>query len=395
MTTKRIAVSTRYRSSNLSRSAKKLRLQLLRLLRAQGFKLGRDYQPQVRGQGKRTIRAVHQHFREDRLEEELKFSREWFPTISKYFASGSEVDPSSVDPYPVVVDDNEEHAALFRIASLWWSIPVSRGYGRRFRILVFDRSNGKLFGLLALADPVFNLRTRDSWIGWDVRARERMLAHVMDAYVLGAIPPYNQLLGAKFIGLLAASDFTRDVFARRYRKQKSIILGREFDGRLALVTTTTALGTSSILNRLRFNDATVFQQLGFTEGFGHFHLANGTFEKIREHLKSCGDKETQRYKFGSGPNYRMRVVRTALERLHLPGNLLKHGVRRGVYAAPLARNTIPFLNGESSRLSWYARPLPELVRFWRERWLLPRASRDPSFRDFDASSWPEIIGLNS
>jgi hypothetical protein len=394
MTTKRVTVSQKYTASNLPRAAKKLRLQLLRLLRGQGFKLGRDYQPQVRGQSKRTIRAVHRHFREDRLDEEATFCREWYPKISKYFGSGADVDPALVDPYPVLVEDNEEHAALFRIAALWWSIPVSRGYGRRFRILVFDRSNGKLFGLLALADPVFNLRTRDSWIGWDVRARERMLAHVMDAYVLGAVPPYNQLLGAKFIGLLAASDFTRSAFAHRYRKKRSIILEREFDGRLALVTTTTALGTSSILNRLRFNDVTVFQQLGFTEGFGHFHLANGTFEKIREHLRACGDKETQRYKFGSGPNYRMRVVRTALERLHLPGNLLKHGVRRGVYVAPLARNTISFLNGESSRLNWYPRPLSELVGFWRERWLLPRASRDTSYRDFDAKSWPKILGLN-
>ena len=95
-----------------------------------------------------------------------------------------------------------------------------------FGILVFDRSNGKLFGLLALADPVFNLRKRDMWIGWDVRTREQMLSHVMDAYVLGSIPPYNRLLGAKFVSLLAASDYTRSVFQRRYSKKRSVILGR-------------------------------------------------------------------------------------------------------------------------------------------------------------------------
>ena len=120
--------------------------------------------------------------------------------------------------------EDEEFAALFRIATLWWSVPVSRGYGRRFRVLVFDRSNDKLLGLFALADPVFNLRTRDAWVGWDVRTRERMLAHVMDAYVLGSVPPYNQLLGAKLVALLAASDFSRSVFARRYKKTTSVIL---------------------------------------------------------------------------------------------------------------------------------------------------------------------------
>ena len=379
----------------LSVTARKLRSRLLRLLRAQGFDFGRDFQLKVSRQSKKKIRAIHTHFREDRLSEEKSFVREWYPKVSKYFASGAEVDPLKVDPFPVLLEDNEEHAALFRLASLWWSIPVSRGYGRRFRILIFDRSNGKLFGLLALADPVFNLRTRDAWIGWEVRTREKNLVHVMDAYVLGSVPPYNRLLGAKFVSLLAASDFTRNVFKQRYGGTKSVIRGREFDGRLALVTTTSALGKSSILNRLRFNKEVVFLPVGFTEGYGHFHLANGTFEKIREYMRVCRDDEIERYKFGSGPNYRIRVVRKALERLQLPPNLLRHGVRRGVYLAPLAKNTVAFLNGEASKLQWHHRPLGDIVAYWKERWLLPRASRDSSYRDFNSESWRNFLGIDS
>lgn len=381
-------------SRPLAPAARKLRLSLLKLLREQGFAVGPQYQLRTRGSSKKTVRAIHAHFRKARLQEEKKFIGKWFPKISHYFASGEEIDPQRVDPYPVLVENNEEHAALFRIASLWWSIPVSRGYGRRFRILIFDRSNGKLFGLLALTDPVFNLRTRDAWIGWEVRTRENMLAHVMDACVLGAVPPYNSLLGAKFISLLAASDFTRQLFKRRYGKKKSIIRKRNFDGRLAMVTTTSALGTSSILNRLRFGNIELFQPVGFTEGYGHFHLANGTFEKIRAYLVSCKDKEVWRYKFGKGPNYRIRVVRKVLKRLNLPPELLRHGVRRGVYVAPLADNTAAFLNGNASRLHWYKRPLTEIVTFWRERWLLPRATRDNSYLAFDASSWRKILDLD-
>jgi len=375
-------------------NAKKLRLSLLKLLREQGFTMGPQHQLRMHGTSKKTVRAIHVHFREDRLHEEKDFVRKWYPRISHYFASGRDIDPQRVDPYPVLVKNNEVHAALFRIASLWWSVPVSRGYGRRFRILIFDRSNGKLFGLLALTDPVFNLRKRDAWVGWEVRTRENMLAHVMDACVLGAVPPYNCLLGAKFVSLLAASNFTRQLFKQRYGKKKSIIRKRNFDGRLALVTTTSALGRSSILNRLRFGSVDVFQPVGFTEGYGHFHLANGTFEKIRAYLTTCKDKEARRYKFGNGPNYRMRVVRRALERLNLPSELLRHGIRRGVYVAPLARNTAAFLNGSASRLSWYQRPLTEIVTFWRERWLLPRAARDNSYLAFDARSWRRILELD-
>ena len=383
------------KKGGLSGLARKLRADILDLLKRQGFRIGPDLLLKGRGYSKKRIRALHSHFRQERLAEERTFVTKWLPVVSKYFAAGSEVNPGSVDPYPVVVRDNEELSALFRIATLWWSVPVSRGFGRRLRIVVFDRSNGKIFGLLGLTDPVFNLRTRDSWIGWDVRCREQRLAHVMDAYVLGAVPPYNRLLGAKLVALLAASDFTRRLFKQRYGGLRSVILGRRFDGRLAMVTATSALGRSSVLNRLSFGGQRVFHPVGFTEGYGHFHMANGTFQRMREYLRASGDKEVERYKFGSGPNYRIRVVRRALEHLQLPAELIRHGVKRAVYVAPLADNAAAFLNGEATRLRWYGRPLEEVVRYWRERWLLPRASRDSSYRDFELQTWNEILGLGS
>ena len=376
-----------YQSSN------QLRLDLIALLRKQGFNISSNHLLKNRSYSKENIRAIHLCSREDKLERERIFIARWFPRIFKYFASGSDVDPSSVDPYPIVVENNEEYAALFRIASLWWSVPVSRGFGRRFRILIFDRTNGRLFGLLGLTDPVFNLKPRDSWIGWDVQTRENKLAHVMDAYVLGAVPPYNRLLGAKFVGLLAASDFIREVFQKRYQKIRSIIAGREFDGRLAMVTATSALGKSSIYNRLRFDGVELFNLIGFTEGYGHFHLTNGTYEQLRQYLRTIGDAEVKRCKFGDGPNYKFRIVRKALEHLHLPAELLRHGIRRGVYAAPLAANAAAFLRNDANRLQWYHRPIESIAEFWRDRWLLPRASRDSSYRDFDREIWKKILAM--
>jgi hypothetical protein len=378
--------------TTLTACEQRLREQLLRLLRAQGLKVGADCLVRQRNYGKEQVRRIHAMSRQERLKSERPFVHKWLPRVSKYLASGSDLEPHRIDPVPVLVGDDEEMAALFRLASLWWSVPVSRGFGRRFRVLLFDRSNGKLLGLLGLTDPVFNLRARDGWIGWDVRAREERLAHVMDAYILGAVPPYNQLLGAKLVALLAASDFIRTVFRKRYCKSRSVILKREFDGRLAMVTATSALGRSSIYNRLTLDGVKVFQPAGFTEGYGHFHLANGTYALLRGYLASLGEEEVNRYKFGSGPNYRIRVVRTALERLGLPADLLRHGIRRAVYVAPLAQNSPAFLRGESDRLQWYGRPFEEVASVWRERWLLPRASRDASYRTFNRESWGAITG---
>jgi len=374
-------------------SKNRLREELLDLIKKQGFRLNSTGLVKEASYSKEKIREIHSYSRIEKLEQERSFIDKWMPKVFKYFASSSDIDPNKIEPYPIIVENNEEYSALFRIASLWWSIPVSKGFGRRFRILIFDRANGKLFGLLALTDPVFNLRTRDTWIGWDVRTREKNLVHVLDANVLGAVPPYNQLLGAKFIGLLAASDFTREVFRNRYRNKSSVISGRIFDGRLALISATSALGKSSIYNRLRFDNVDVFRQIGYTRGYGHFHMANGTYDKLRQYLRFIGDPVVTRFKYGSGPNYRFRVVRTALEHLQLPADLLRHGVRRGVYLAPLATNAAAFLRNEAKQLRWYHRPLGSIVEYWRERWLLPRASRSTTYHDFNKDCWLDIVGL--
>src|SRR2546427_7340772 len=142
----------------LSAREDRLRTRLLSLLLGQGLKLGDEYVVRQRNHSKNKIRRIHAMSRQERLKLEQPFVHKWLQRISKYFASGSDVNPSLIDPEPVLVEDDEEMAALFRLACLWWSVPVSRGFGRRFRVLVFDKSNGKLIGLLGLTDPVFNLR---------------------------------------------------------------------------------------------------------------------------------------------------------------------------------------------------------------------------------------------
>ena len=48
-----------------------------------------------------------------------------------------------------------------------------------------------------------------------------------------------------------------------------------------LITTTSALGRSSIYNRLRFDGRHVFKSIGYTQGFGHFHFSDELFKEKR------------------------------------------------------------------------------------------------------------------
>ena len=117
----------------------------------------------------RTLRpllgSLHREHLRTVLEKNARFVEQWEDKLLDHFANGAEVDPARIVPRIVPVQSAQE-ASLFRLASLHWSVPVSVGYGRRTRFLVYDDQNGKLMGIFALGDPVFNLAVRDRLIGW-------------------------------------------------------------------------------------------------------------------------------------------------------------------------------------------------------------------------------------
>ena len=154
---------------------------------------------------KQRIRNLHAAQRLDILEQRRPFIETYGSKLAEHFACGDQVDPKSIDPQLIQVTPDSLESRLFRFACLLWSVPVSQGFGRRLRFLVRDRQNGCLIGLFALGDPVFNLSARDNWIGWTHEDRRDRLVHVMDAYVVGAVPPYSQLIGGKLVAALMGS----------------------------------------------------------------------------------------------------------------------------------------------------------------------------------------------
>jgi len=362
-----------------------LRQTLLESLLRQGFTLADGQLVPPDPSCKDNIRQLYAHLRTERLQEAGSWLLSVEGKVLPYFANGPEVDVERIRPRLELVDTKFK-ADLFRYASLLWSVPVSAGYGRRMRFLVFDEHNNKLIGLFALGDPVYNLRVRDQWIGWDVPEKNERLYHVMDAYVLGAVPPYSYLLGGKLVALLTASDGVRDMFRERYTRQPSVIRKVVREPHLVLLTTTSALGRSSLYNRLSVDGREIFISLGFTEGWGHFHFSNGTFEQVKTYLREMGDPVVERYKYGGGPNWRFRVVKRCLAHLGLSPDLLHHGIKREVFAVPLATNAREFLRGEEAEPVYYEASKDWLFNYFRDRWLLPRAARDQRYQTFNRES---------
>ena len=300
----------------------------------------------------------------------------------KHFAAGRDVNPTAIDPEIVEVKPESIDSRLFRFASLLWSVPVSQGFGRRLRFLVRDRQNGKLIGIFALGDPVFNLSARDNWIGWTHQDRSERLIHVMDAYVVGAVPPYSQLIGGKRIAALMTSLEVKRAYERKYLGSESVIRKKKHCARLVLLTTTSALGRSSIYNRLSLPGGPRFLRIGTTRGFGHFHLSGEIFEALRGHLEAAGHAYASGHRFGMGPNWKLRVIRAALQDIGIDGNsILKHGIEREVYAIPLARNWQKILLGSNKNVRSLSSPAADIADFCLNRWMIPRARRDDSYRD--------------
>lgn len=370
-------------ASNRSPEMNRLRSRVICSLRDQGFQVRFGHLVPSGFSEKNELRRLHEASVRHNVERSRAGLRRHENRLLSYIAAGDEVRPENISPRLVMVQPGTLDELLFRYARLHWSIPVSAGYGRRLRFVVYDESNGKLIGVFGLGDPIFSLGPRDRWIGWGLDAKKARLQCVMDLFVLGAVPPYSSLLGGKLIALLATSLEVQQEFERKYGKRRSLIHGKALDGRLALLTTTSALGSSSLYNRLRYRERLAFMSVGFTRGSGEFHFSNGLYADLRKIASEHCVATAKHAQWGVGFRNRREIIRKALPVLGLSPEMVYHGVRREIFMAPLAANSAAFLRGEQQTLQQHIQSSEDLFEWFRERWLLPRADRDNRYRNFD------------
>ena len=364
-----------------------LRARVLLSLAAQGFDLNGGEISLPSDITKEGLRALHSGAVQRNIERCRAGLARHEPKLIEQIAAGTEVDPQRVAPRLVEVTRGSFEELLFRWVRLHWSVPVSAGYGRRLRFAVIDDYNQKLIGIAGLGDPVFALGPRDRFVGWDARQRRDRLKCVMDLFVLGAVPPYSSLLCGKLMALTATSSEVQDTFAAKYGSdRRSVISGRPLDGRLAMLTTTSALGRSSLYNRLRHPDAPAYISVGFTQGSGDFQFGGDLYDELAAFVRATCEGTTKHPQWGGGFRNRRELVRKALLMLGLSPALQYHGVRREVFVAPLGENTASFLRG-GEELAATRRSAGDIFEAFRGRWLLPRALRDRRWLDFDPATY--------
>lgn len=376
-----------------AKSKRALRGAVFAELRSQGFEIRRGEIASVPTVDKENVRARNEAAVREAVEKAKPKLLRHEQRLAGRLADSSSLDVERIRPRLIEVESGSEDELLFRWTRLHWSVPTAPGYGRRQRFLVVDEGNGKLIGLIGLCDGVYSLPARDEWIGWTRERRRVALRHLMHAHVLGAVPPYSQLLGGKLVAMLATSADLREAFAARYAGRTAIVSGRRHDGTLAMVTTAGALGRSSVYNRLRYQPATgdssrlVFTRAGLTSGSAQAHFPADLVAMLETYAAEHCRPTRKDDAWGQGFRSRREVVDRALVSLGLDPSALSYDLAREVWCAPLGANADAYLKGEDATLEPFPDTVEELCHFWRERWLLPRAARDLRSPSFAPDSW--------
>lgn len=275
-------------------------------------------------------------------------------------ADGYNVLISEIKPV-IEICSTQEQYDLFRLFRYYWSSPFSEYVGRRIKIIVRDAGliNKPIIGIAALGSPIIHIPARDNYIGWDKNTRTKKINYMMDAYIIGALPPYNYLLGGKLISILLTSKEIRKIYKKKYIKSSY--------SELAGLFTTSLYGKSSQYNRLVINGRKMYVPIGDTKGYGTLHLTTETINAMIDLLREKNIIVSN--VFGEGPSWTMRVIRTVGDLLGFDSNqLLMHSFKRKIYFIPFAKNTKEFLNDKNASLKFYSQNTDQLTEYWKNRW---------------------------
>jgi hypothetical protein len=360
-----------------------LRKRVISVLRKQGYSI-RHGSVVLKDNSRDNRRAVHLLARAERLSDSEAFIAKSTPIIEKYLIDGEKIRIDRVDPQIIEVTEGTLYETIFKWWNLvWWSLPFERAYGRQMRFVVWDRYHNAPIGLIGLQSPILSWGVRDKKLNIAVDQRDYWVNQSMSAQRLGALPPYNYLLGGKLIASLMTTDVVRNRFAAKYEGKKTILEDRELPARLLFLTTTGAYGKSSVYNKIKINGESVSQFIGYTQGSGSFHIPNDLFEDFVKYLQKRHYDVKRGY--GGGPSKKMRLINDTMYLLGI-SNGSEHGIRRAVYLFTMAQNIDDVIHKNAEPI-WRHRTVKEVADYWKEHWAKPRIKTRKEYLDFFAKKF--------
>lgn len=354
-----------------------LHRKIIQVLKEQGFKIN----PHVRpcGNSKRTYKRLQQKARLEQILLHKKFIERYFEKVKMHCMNGKDIIPNEITLELREIHPKSLEEILFKWWNfIWWSIPFQRSYGRQMRFLLWDKTHHAAFGLICLQSPLLKMSVRDKYLNIPKDNFDLWVNRSMNAQRVGALPPYNELIGGKMVALTLTANELRKAYKEKYKNYTSVIKQRKLSADLLFITTTSAFGRSSLYNRLKYKGELVAKPLGYTKGSGSFHIPESLYEEIIKFLKSKGINVDRGY--GHGPSRKLRLISLGLHHMGLD-SFEYHGIKREFYLFPLAKNLREVIQKRQKPV-WADRSFDKLVEYWKDRWAIPRAERKPEWKDF-------------
>jgi len=359
---------------------KKLKSKVISTLKKQGYSVhGNTFV--LKDNSREERRNVHLMAKTERMSENEEFITKNISVIKSYLIDGKEIEIDKIQPKIIEVKEGTRYETIFKWWNLvWWSLPYERAYGRQMRFVVWDSYHKAPIGLIGLQSPILSWSVRDKKLGITQEGRDYWVNQSMNAQRLGALPPYNYLLGGKLVASLMTTDAVRKKFAKKYKGKKTVLKQRELPARLLFLTTTGAYGKSSVYNKIKIGDEAVSKFIGYSQGSGSFHIPNNLFEDFVKYLEKRNYDVKRGY--GSGPSTKMRLINQAMGLLDI-SNGSNHGVRRAVYLFPMVKNLEGVIQ-KNEKPIWFQRTITLVTDYWKKNWAKPRADKRKEYLDFFA-----------
>ncbi len=359
-----------------------LRTQINQYLMIQGFKINPHLR--VEDNKKSTLKKIHQRKRKEKIKLHNKSLAKNIKIAKKYSISGKDLEPEKIDLELIEINSNSFYSKLFFWWNLmWWSLPYDQPVGRQMRFLLWDNHHDCPFGLFYLQSPPLRSAVRDNYLEINNKNVDYWINQSLYGQRIGAIPPYNELLGGKMVALSLTANEVRDSYENKYQNKKTLLKKRKLPTKLLFTTTTSAYGKSSVYERISYKNEPVSQFLGFTSGAGTFHISEELYQKCLKYLEQKDVNVKRGY--GTGPSRKMKLMSKAFTHLGIP-QYAYHNIKRGYYLFSNVKNLKDVIRNDSQPL-WYNRPFSDLFDFWKERWCLPRSKRMNTWKNFDSDSF--------
>lgn len=333
---------------------------------------------------KETFKKIQQNSKLQQLIQFKDFILKNIKIVKNYLRDGENIDPNRIELELRQVLPGTLEEILFKWWNIvWWSMPFQPSYGRQMKYILWDKTHQMPFGLILLQSPIFKIGVRDKYLEIPDNEFDIWINKSLQTQRLGALPPYNDLLGGKMVALASTSNEIRDDYKKKYANTETIIKKRYIEPELLFLTTTSAYGKSSIYNRLKYNSEPVAISLGYTKGSGTFHIPDDIYQELLKFLAERGIDISRGY--GKGPSRKLRLIGIAFKMLGLK-KFEYHGIPREVFLFPLAKNLKEVIKNKEEPI-FYNRPFNDLVEYWKERWALPRTKRKPEWKNFSVADF--------